>query len=95
MKTENILIEPVITEKAAGLTQRSVYAFKVHGDSNKFQIQIALEKLYKVKVDTINIFNRKGKIRKVGRKMQPQKQPDIKIAYIKLKEGKIDLFPSA
>lgn len=95
MKTEHILIEPVITEKAAGLAQTQVYAFKVHKDANKFQIQSTVEKLYKVKVDTINIFNRKGKIRRVGKKMTPQQQPDAKIAYIKLKEGKIDLFPSA
>lgn len=95
MQTDNILIEPVITEKASGLTQRNVYAFKVHLHSNKYQIADALEKLYKVKVDTINIVNRKGKIRKVGRKMEPKQLSGIKIAYIKLKEGKIDLFPSA
>jgi ribosomal protein L23 len=54
-----------------------------------------LEQLYKVKVGDIRIMNRKGKTRRAGRKMQTRVLPDIKLAYITLKEGTIDIFPKA
>jgi len=54
-----------------------------------------LEKLYKVKVRDVKIMIRKGKKKRVGRKMTVKSLPSRKIAFIKLSEGKIDLFPQA
>ncbi len=93
MKKEQVLIKPILTEKATNLVKGQVYMFAVAPLANKFQIKKALEQLYKVKVGRVRILRRKGKTRKVGRRMVIKQLPTRKIALIKLIEGKIDLFP--
>ena len=93
MKINGILKKPVLTEKATNFTQSQVYTFDVSLKANKFQIKYAIEEIYKVKVSNIKITVRKGKRKKVGKKMILKKMSDRKIAYIKLSEGKINLFP--
>jgi large subunit ribosomal protein L23 len=93
MLINDVLIRPILTEKATNLVQNQVYMFEVDKKANKFQIKNALEKLYKVKTGEIKIMIRKGKEKKTGKKMKIKKMADRKIAFIKLIEGKIDLFP--
>ena len=93
MLINEVLIKPILTEKATNLVQNQVYMFEVDKRANKFQIKQALEKLYKVKTGEIKIMIRKGKAKKVGKKMRIKKMADRKIAFVKLIEGKIDLFP--
>lgn len=93
MKINEILKKPVLTEKATNLTQSDVYTFDVSLKANKFQIKQVIEEIYKVKVADIKIVIRKGKRKKVGKKMVLKARPNRKIAYIKLSEGKINLFP--
>ncbi len=87
--------KPLMTEKASQLSGRSVYAFAVKQDMNKYQIAEALEKMYKIKVANVKIAKKKGKVRRVGKLGRTKQLPDMKIAYVKLKEGKIDIFPQA
>ncbi|MFH0979636.1 MAG: 50S ribosomal protein L23 [Candidatus Roizmanbacteria bacterium] len=93
MKINDVIIAPILTEKATNLVKDQVYMFEVNLKANKFQIKEILEKLYKVKVSDVRLMIRKGKSRKFGRRMTTKKLADRKIAFIKLKEGKIDLFP--
>lgn len=93
MKINAILIKPILTEKATNLVKDNYYTFEVNTKSNKFQVKQAVENLYKVKIDSIKINLKKGKVKKVGKKMIPRRLPDRKVVYIKLKEGKIDIFP--
>lgn len=93
MLINDVLIKPILTEKATNLVQSQVYMFEVDKRANKFQIKQALEKLYKVKTGEIKVMIRKGKVKKTGKKMRIKKMADKKIAFIKLIEGKIDLFP--
>lgn len=95
MQINNVLIKPILTEKATNLVANNCYTFLVNSKVNKFQIQEALEKIYKVKVDFVKVIVRRGKAKRVGRKMISKRLPDEKIAYIKLISGKIDLFPKA
>jgi large subunit ribosomal protein L23 len=95
MQINHIVIAPVITEKATHLAQGNVYTFQVAMKANKDQIKHALEQLYKVKVGEIKTVTREGKMRRAGKKMQPTMTADKKIAYVTVKEGKIDLFPQA
>ncbi len=88
-----VLVEPVLTEKATKLAGTSVYMFKVDKHVNKFQIKEALEALFPVKVATIRIVNRKGKTKRKGRKMMQKQISGKKLAFIKVKSGKIDIFP--
>lgn len=95
MKINNILLKPVLTEKATNLAAKKVYMFEVNKRANKFQIENAIKKLFSVKKAKVSIVNRKGKTRKVGRRMTEKTLTGKKIAYVKLNEGKIDLFPQA
>lgn len=93
MRINDVLINPIQTEKSAQLAQEGCYMFEVNCRANKFQIKEAIEELFKVEVEKVRITWRKGKVKKVGRRMRPKKNPDRKIAFVKLKEGHIDLFP--
>lgn len=93
MLINEVLIKPILTEKATNLVQNQVYMLEVDKRANKFQIKQALEKLYKVKTGAVKIMVRKGKAKKTGKKMRIKKMADRKIALVKLIEGKIDLFP--
>lgn len=95
MKIEQILIKPLLTEKGTTLANNKVYLFEVNRKANKHMVKETLEKLYKVKVSDVRIMIRKGKKKRVGRKMTVKNLANRKIAFIKLSEGKIDLFPQA
>ena len=62
----DIILAPVISEKSYGLIEDNVYTFIVHPDSNKTQIKIAIEKIFSVKVDSVNTANRQGKRKRSG-----------------------------
>ena len=62
----DIILAPVISEKSYGLIEDNVYTFIVHPDSNKTQIKIAIEKIFSVKVDSVNTANRPGKRTRTG-----------------------------
>lgn len=57
----DILLAPVISEKSYGLIEEGTYTFLVRPDSNKTQIKIAVEKVFGVKVTSVNTANRQGK----------------------------------
>jgi len=93
MKINTILINPVLTEKATKLASQNTYMFNVNINANKNQIKKTLEKIYPIKIKKITVHKIKGKQVRRGRKNMLKKMPDKKVAYIKVKEGKLDLFP--
>jgi large subunit ribosomal protein L23 len=93
MKINEVIIAPVLTEKATNLAKGKLYPFKVNKNANKFQIKTALENLYQIKVGEIRVKIQKGKKKRVGKKLLAKRTSDVKIAYVSLVEGKIDLFP--
>lgn len=95
MKIDQVIIGPVLTEKATKLADNKVYMFHVNEKANKHQIRDALKALYGVSIENVRVMNREGKTRKVGRRMRPVKKKRKKIAYVTVKEGKIALFPQA
>ena len=95
MNIIHVISRPLVTEKSTQFAQKKVYLFEVHTDANKYQVKQTVEELFKVKVASVRISIRKGKSKKVGRKMIVKELPNIKIAYITLKDGSIDLFPQA
>ncbi|MEN9327528.1 MAG: hypothetical protein RI947_336 [Candidatus Parcubacteria bacterium] len=95
MNIEHVVIKPILTEKSTNLTKNNVYTFEVALKANKHSVASALEKVYKVKVGTVRMLQRMGKMKKAGKMMRLKKLPDTKIAYVTLTEGKIDLFPQS
>ena len=57
----DILLAPVISEKSYGLLEENKYTFIVHPSANKTAIKIAVEKVFGVKVVSVNTLNRQGK----------------------------------
>ncbi|EGD41959.1 50S ribosomal protein L23 [Nocardioides sp. NBC_00850] len=87
----DILIAPVVSEKSYGLLDQNKYTFIVRPDANKTEIKIAVEKVFDVKVTSVNTINRKGKARRTRYGLG--KRPDTKRAIVSLAEGdRIDIF---
>lgn len=82
----DIIKGPIITEKNNGLmTNNNTYVFSVDTRANKVQVKQAIEKIFAVKVEKINISNVKPKRKRVGRYYG--KRNKVKKAIVKLKEG--------
>lgn len=81
----DIIVSPVITEKATMASEANQVIFKVAYDATKPQVKEAVEKLFDVKVKAVNTLNRKGKTKRfrgiAGR------QSDFKKAIVTLEEG--------
>ena len=85
-RPEYILKLPVITEKSTGLKDNlRTVAFKVLRGANKIEIKDAVEKIFKVKVQSVRTATFHGKKRRQGR--YSGRRPDWKKAYVTLKEG--------
>jgi large subunit ribosomal protein L23 len=81
----DVILAPVITEKATAISESNQVVFKVRRDATKPQIKAAIEELFKVKVLSVNTLTRKGKTKNFrGIK---GKQQDVKKAIVRLAEG--------
>ena len=81
----DVILSPVITEKATMASEHNKVVFKVASKATKPQIKEAVEKLFDVKVKSVNTLVRKGKT-KVFRG-QFGSQSDVKRAIVTLEEG--------
>jgi large subunit ribosomal protein L23 len=81
----DVIIAPVITEKATLGSERSQVMFKVARHATKPQIKEAVEKLFDVKVKSVNTHIRKGKVKAF--KGTVGEQSEVKRAVVTLEEG--------
>ena len=81
----DVIIAPVITEKATIASEQNQVTFKVARTATKPQIKEAVEKLFDVKVKRVNTLIRKGKVRAF--RGTPGRQSDVKKAIVTLEEG--------
>ena len=87
----DVLLAPVISEKSYGLLEENKYTFVVAPHANKTEIKIAVEKVFNVKVTSVNTINRPGKTRRTRNGLGKRK--DTKRAIVSLAEGdRIDIF---
>jgi large subunit ribosomal protein L23 len=81
----DVIVSPVITEKATMASEHNKVIFKVRKDATKPQIKAAVEGLFDVKVEAVNTVVRKGKLKafrgRIGR------QSDVKRAIVTLVDG--------
>jgi len=85
----DILLAPVVSEKSYSLLDGKQYTFLVHPDANKTQIKIAVEKVFGVKVTSVNTLNRPGKRKRS--KTGYGKRKDTKRAIVTLSEESKDI----
>jgi len=84
-KSYQIIRKPIVTEKATKLSEFNKIVFEVAYKSNKNEIKGAVEKLFSVKVKSVNVINIKGKVKRF--KGVLGKRNDTKKAVITLEEG--------
>ncbi len=81
-----VLLAPQISEKATFVADKNEQVvFKVASDATKPEIRAAVELLFKVQVESVQVANVKGKIKRFGRLMGRRK--DWKKAFVSLKPG--------
>ena len=86
----DVIIKPVVSEKSYNLIDEGKYTFEVAPGSNKTEIKQAIERIFNVKVASVNTLNRVGKTRRT--KFGLGKRKDTKRAIVTLKSGSIDIF---
>ena len=88
----DILLAPVVSEKSYGLMEEGTYTFLVHPDSNKTQIKIAVEKVFGVKVTSVNTANRQGKRKRTRSGYGKRKDTKRALVTISADSKPIEIF---
>jgi large subunit ribosomal protein L23 len=89
-----VLLAPVVSEKSYSLIGGGKYVFKVHPDSHKTQIRQAVEELFGVHVEGVNVLKVQAKPKRRGQTKGIR--PGWKKAIVQLREGEtIEIFEGA
>jgi large subunit ribosomal protein L23 len=89
-----VLIAPVVSEKSYSLITDRKYTFRVHEDAHKTQIRQAVEELFGVQVQSVNVVKMQSKPKRRG--FTRGRRPGWKKAIVQLREGnEIEIFEGA
>jgi len=89
-----VLLAPVVSEKSYSLIEDRKYSFRVHPDAHKTQVRQAVEELFDVKVQAVNIIQVRSKPKRRG--LVRGRRPGWKKAIVQLREGEsIEIFEGA
>jgi large subunit ribosomal protein L23 len=89
-----VLIAPVVSEKSYSLIEENKYSFRVHEKAHKTQIRQAVEELFNVKVEGVNIVKVQSKPKRRG--FSRGTKPGWKKAIVQLRAGdSIEIFEGA
>ena len=93
MKTPyDIIVKPVITERSMDDAASKKYTFKVAVDANKTQVKHAVEEIFGVDVERVNIMNVKGKLKRMGRNTGKTAASKKAIVILTEKSKEIEFF---
>jgi len=94
MHAREVLIAPVVSEKSYSLIEDNKYSFRVHEKAHKTQVRQAVEELFDVKVEAVNIVKVPSKPKRRG--YSQGKKPGWKKAIVHLRAGdRIEIFEGA
>ena len=88
----DVLLAPVVSEKSYGLLEERQYTFVVHPDANKTEIKIAVEKVFGVKVLSVNTLNRPGKRKRSRTGYGKRKDTKRAVVTVTPESRMIDVF---
>jgi large subunit ribosomal protein L23 len=92
MQVEDLIVEPVVSEKGWKGQDERKYTFRVHPRANKVEIRRAIERIFKVKVQRVWTMSVGGKPRRT-RFYQQGRRPDWKKAIVQLAAGqRIEIY---
>lgn len=90
----NVLVQPHVSEKAANVADKgNQYVFRVLEDATKGEVKAAVELMFEVKVEGVNLLNRSGKTRRF--KNVAGRRNGYKKAYVRLESGQSIDFTGA
>lgn len=94
MNAYDIIIKPVLSEKSYDGIANKNYTFIVHKEASKTEIKHAVEELFHVEVERVNVVNYQGKLKRMGR--NEGRRSSYKKAYVKLSDDSksIEFFES-
>ncbi len=82
----NVLIGPHVSEKSARVSEgANQFVFRVRRDARKLDIKAAVELMFEVKVESVNVVNTEGKQKRFGQRLG--RRQDFKKAYVRLAPG--------
>ncbi len=82
----SVLLAPIVSEKSTMIGEKNEQvAFRVKHDATKPEVKAAVELLFKVQVDSVQILNHKGKTKRFGR--FEGRRSNVRKAYVRLKPG--------
>ncbi|MBW8742164.1 MAG: 50S ribosomal protein L23 [Acidobacteria bacterium] len=91
LDVREVLLAPVVTEKAYAGVEANKYVFRVHPDAHKTQIRQAVEELFDVKVERVNVSTVQSKPKRRG--VHRGIKPGWKKAFVQLRQGdSIEIF---
>ena len=94
LDARQVLIAPVVSEKSYSLIGENKYSFRVHDKAHKTQIRQAVEELFDVKVESVNVLKVRAKPKRRG--LHKGRKPGWKKAVVELREGdRIEIFEGA
>jgi large subunit ribosomal protein L23 len=91
----DIILAPIVSEKSYGLLETGRYTFLVHPDANKTQVKIAIEKIFDVKVTSVNTLNRQGKRKRTRAGFGQRKATKRAIVTLSPDSKAIEIFTGA
>jgi large subunit ribosomal protein L23 len=80
-----IIKRPLITEKTTMIAENNTYTFEVLKNATRVEVKEAIEAIFNVKVEKVNILNQEGKTKRF--RGIPGKRNSVKKAYVRLQEG--------
>jgi large subunit ribosomal protein L23 len=94
LRPDQVLLAPVVSEKSYAQIGTNRYTFKVHQDAHRTQVRQAVEQLFDVKVESVNILKVQPKPKRRG--LYRGTKPGWKKAVVQLKPGEtIEIFGGA
>jgi large subunit ribosomal protein L23 len=94
VEIHQVLIAPVVSEKSYSLIEDNKYSFRVHPSAHKTEIRQAVEELFNVKVEGVNVLKVQSKPKRRG--FSAGRRPGWKKAIVQLREGdRIEIFEGA
>ena len=89
-----VLLAPVVSEKSYHLVEQRKYAFKIHPDAHRTQVRQAVEELFSVHVESVNVLKVQPKPKRRG--LIKGVKPGWKKAIVQIREGEsIEIFEGA
>ena len=89
-----VLLAPVVSEKSYSLVEDRKYSFRIHPDAHKTQVRQAVEQLFGVHVESVNVLQVRSKPKRRG--LTRGRKPGWKKAIVQLRAGEsIEIFEGA